>query len=413
VIWPILILAFANVCSFADRQLPAILAEPIRHSLRLDHTSMALLGGLSFALCYGFAGLPAGLAADRFPRRPLIFGAVIFWSLCTACSGLAHNFTQLFLARMGVGIGEAILLPCAFSIIRDLTLHDRRARGFFIFNIGVPIGMSAGLIIGGVVHTSLQANPQLLGFLGPLAAWQKTFVIMAVMGVPAALLALLLPEPARRGEDVGVFQEETANNLAPAMLFFVGVAVVGMVVQGAGFWTPSLFIERLHLTTGEVGLRMGLINIVASLLGVFVLSNIADWASARRGTRGVAEVFSGALLLYVPGALLLGFASGWPSWFGLSMINFTSIGLTTVMSALALRLGRSHQAGLMGALMGLVVNVMGWGAGPALYGWLKDQNLGSMGSIIALVTVALALTGSAALFLAVRIFRGRSARAAA
>jgi MFS family permease len=183
----ILILAFCNLCSFADRQLTAIMAGPIKAHFSLDHSAMALLGGTAFAIMYGFAGIPAGLAADKFSRRRMIAGAVLFWSACTAICGWTNSFGVLFAARIGVGIGEAILLPCAFSLIHDVDPPHRRGFAFALFGLGIPAGMALGSAAGGMLNDVFAVHTAHFGLFGPLEPWQKTFNVLALLGVPAGV----------------------------------------------------------------------------------------------------------------------------------------------------------------------------------------------------------------------------------
>jgi MFS family permease len=395
--WPILILAFANVCSFADRQLTSILAAPIRTSLHLDHASMALLGGTAFATFYGLAGLPAGWASDRFRRKALICGAILFWSGCTALCGLSTSFRTLFLSRIGVGVGEAVLLPCAFSLIRDLTPAGRRGFAFAIFGLGIPAGSSLGLVVGGWLNTSLAEHAGALAFLGPLAAWQKTFLLLAFLGLPTAAAAALLPDPPR-AHDVHLIEHgRRGAGFLAALPYFVAVAAFGIMVQGVAFWTPSWLMEEFKLTTAEVGLRVGLIIIVASTVGMFAIGQASDRMSRRFGSPGAAITLSVASILFIPAVVLLATMSV-SAWLGVAAFYFLAIGSTTVASALALRLGPAHRAGLMGALYGLVVNLAGQGFGPLFYGWMKDHTSLSMGGVMVAATVGMAaVAGLAAL----------------
>jgi predicted MFS family arabinose efflux permease len=389
-------LAFANVCSFADRQLTSILAAPIRTTLGLDHTSMALLGGTAFATFYGLGGLPAGLAADRFRRKALICGAILFWSICTALCGLADGFWPLFGARMGVGIGEAALLPCAFSLIRDLTPPGRRGLAFAVFGLGIPVGSAAGLIIGGWLNTALHQHPQIVGGLAGLQPWQKTFLFLAALGLPTAAAAAFLPDPPRVREPRTAQQPRRGGSMRTAAVYFLAVAGFGVLVQGVAFWSPTLLMARFGLSTAAVGLRIGLITIVASCMGMFILGQASDGLARRLGASGVALTLALTAALFVPAVSLLVSPSA-AAWAGVAGFYFLAIGGTTVASDLALRVGPADRAGLMGALYGSVVNLAGQGMGPLLFGWLKDRApSASLGVIVFWAAAAVALVAACA-----------------
>ncbi len=192
-----------------------------------------------------------------------------------------------------------------------------------------------------------------------------------------------------------------------AVSFFLAVAGAGIMIQGIGFWTPTMLIERFHMTTGAVGLRMGLINIVAATAGMFLAGWASDRLTARWGARGGAYTLAAALAALAPAALLLSLGSS-ASWLGVALFYFAAIGFTAVASALALQVGPARRAGLMGAVYGLVVNVAGHGLGPLLYGSLKDHFTLSLSQVVAFTTAPLALISAlAALGVGVALSRRR------
>lgn len=387
----ILILAFCNLVSFADRQLTAIMAGPIKTHLALDNAQIALLGGTAFALMYGLAGIPAGLAADRFVRKRMIACAVLFWSICTAICGLAGSFAIFFVARVGVGIGEAVLLPCAFSLIYDLVPARRRGLAFALFGLGIPAGMALGLAAGGVLNDFFAARPDLGGSLADLASWQKTFLTLASLGIPASLLALFIVEPARQrlAAKAGEAAGEGASRLA-VVAFFAAMGFAGIAFHGINFWTPSLLGSRFDLPTGAVGVRMGLSTIAAGTLGMFLIGAWTDREERLRGTAGVARILAVAFLGFAVAALLIGFGDNRFAWLGVSFFYFFGLGFTTAASALVLRLGGVGRSGIFAAAYGLVINVCGHGLGPLGFGAAMDNLPLSQGSILAMAAVTVA-----------------------
>ncbi|MGE0776076.1 MAG: MFS transporter, partial [Sphingomonadaceae bacterium] len=145
------ILLIFSLFSILDRQVIALLVEPIKADLQLSDTQLGLLQGLAFALFYSLAGIPIGWAVDRFPRRIIIYLGITFWSLSTAACGLATNFWQLFAGRTSVGIGEATLTPVAVSLISDLYPPNRVATPFGVYSAGFYLGSGVALGIGGWV----------------------------------------------------------------------------------------------------------------------------------------------------------------------------------------------------------------------------------------------------------------------
>src|SRR5262245_49603914 len=145
------VLTFVYVFSFIDRQILNLLVRPIRRDLGISDTEMSLLMGMSFAFFYTFFGIPLGRLADSKSRRTIIAAGFALWSFFTTCCGLARNFTQMLLMRMGVGIGEAALSPAAYSLITDYFPPKRRATAISVYSMGIYIGSGLAFIIGGAV----------------------------------------------------------------------------------------------------------------------------------------------------------------------------------------------------------------------------------------------------------------------
>lgn len=386
----ILILAFGNLVSFADRQLTAIMAGPIKASLSLTNAEVALLGGTAFAMMYGIAGIPAGLAADRFKRKRMIACAIFFWSLCTAVCGVAGDFKTFFIARIGVGVGEAVLLPCAFSLIYDLVPVRRRGLAFALFGLGIPAGMALGLAAGGVLNDFFASRPDLGGLLGGLEPWQKTFLTLASLGIPASLLALAIKEPARQPRSLKQDGSPERSSLMTVLAFFAAMGFAGIAFHGINFWTPTLLGEKFGLPTGAIGARMGLITIVTGTLGMFVIGAWTDREEKLRGPRGVARILVAAFLGFAAAGLLIGLGDGLLAWAGVCLFYFFGLGFTTSASAIVLRLGGSGRSGLFAAAYGLVINVCGHGLGPLGFGAAMDGSSLSRGAVLAIAAASVA-----------------------
>ena len=154
-------LLFVYILNFADRVVLGILATPIKRDLHLDDTHLGLLGGTSFALFYSLFGIPVALLADRTSRVRIVGVALILWSGFTALCGTATGFWQLFLYRLGVGVGEAGGVAPSYALIADYFPVERRARAIAIYSMGIPIGLGFGVLLGAVVQIPL--DPTELG----------------------------------------------------------------------------------------------------------------------------------------------------------------------------------------------------------------------------------------------------------
>ena len=183
------ILLLAYVFNFIDRQIVGVLAVPIKADLALSDSQLGLMGGIAFALFYSGLAIPIAWLADRKSRVNLLALSVALWSAFTAACGFAQNFWQLFLARMGVGIGEAGGVAPSYALVSDYFPPARRARALAFFSLGIPIGSALGVFFGGWIATHLD--------------WRSAFLIVGLAGLPAALFVKLgISEPVRGGSGI-------------------------------------------------------------------------------------------------------------------------------------------------------------------------------------------------------------------
>ena len=275
VLW---ILLLAYIFNFIDRQIIAVLAVPIKAELELSDTQLSLMGGLAFALFYSGLAIPIAWLADRKSRVNIIALSVALWSAFTAACGLAQNFWHLFLARMGVGIGEAGGVAPSYALISDFYPKERRARALALFSLGIPIGSALGVFFGGWIATHLD--------------WRSAFVIVGLAGLPTALLVkLAVPEPVRGGFDTadGAASEPAppfplvAATLARTPSFWLlsfGAASGSILGYGLIFWLPSFFTRSFGLELTEVGWFYGSIVLVGGVAGTWLGGWLADRTGA-------------------------------------------------------------------------------------------------------------------------------------
>src|SRR5882672_1891382 len=186
----VFILMVCYALSFVDRQILSLLVGPMKRDLALSDTRIGLLQGLAFALFYGLMGLPLGRLADTRNRRNVIILGVVLWSFLTGACSAARSFWSLFLARMGVGVGEATLSPSAFSLISDYFPKEKLATAMSVYSMGIFIGSGLANIVGGAVVDAVRELPAVtLPLLGTVAPWRFTFLIV---GAPGLVIALLL-----------------------------------------------------------------------------------------------------------------------------------------------------------------------------------------------------------------------------
>jgi len=296
------ILVIVYAFNFIDRQIIGILAVPIKHDLSLTDSQLGLMGGLAFALFYTFLGIPIARLADRMNRVRVMTFALALWSLMTAACGVTSSFAQLFLARLGVGVGEAGGVAPAYSLICDYFPRPERARALSVYSFGIPVGSSLGIVLG--------------GFITHWMSWRMAFFIAGFAGlILAPLLRTTVREPLRGVHDVSraarerpsLFQVMAVLARCPSFwgLSF-GAASGSMMGYGLFFWMPSFLVRSFALSLVQASLAYGGLLLVGGVAGIWLGGVMAD----RRGTRQKsiyamipAFAFLATLPCYVAGVL--------------------------------------------------------------------------------------------------------------
>jgi predicted MFS family arabinose efflux permease len=275
--WVLFILVLVYTFNFLDRQIVGILAVPIKADLGLSDTQLGLMGGLAFALFYTALGIPVALLADRFSRTWIMTAALTIWSAMTAASGLATNFWQLFLARVGVGVGEAGGVAPAYSLIADFFPPAQRARALGAYSFGIPIGSAIGIVFGGVIASMVD--------------WRMAFFLVGGAGlILAPVFRLTIREPTR-----GQFDRSGRDHAAAGLkdilnmlsrkpgfwLLAVGASCASMMGYGVFFWLPSFFVRSFHLSLLHASLFYGAVLLLGGLAGIWA----GGWLGDRFGHR--------------------------------------------------------------------------------------------------------------------------------
>ncbi|MDH4556723.1 MFS transporter [Pseudomonas sp. BN417] len=381
------VLLLAYVFSIMDRQVLSLLVGPIQQSLHVNDSWMGLLHGFTFAAFYSLAGLPIARLIDRGNRRMIIATGIGLWCLATAASGLATEFWHLLLARVGVAVGEAVLLPGAVSLISDLFVPEKRGRALGVFGAGGPVGVGAGLLATGLVLGYFSAHPLTLPLLGTLAPWQTTLMSIGLPGLFVLLLMCGVPEP--RLDRAGRTTPPVARNvpLAEVLAFLranrrtfvaiiIGMGCYNAAVYGGGAWVPSYLVREFGWSYAKAGTVMGLVMCVSSPFGVLGASWLGEYWRRRgvaNGNLRVAVLASLLLplcatpLLLAPSALLaLPFlalsAALWVCLFGIG-------------PALIVEIAPAPMRGQFIALFTGVLNLVGVGIGPLAIGVITDYVL--------------------------------------
>lgn len=393
----LLMLLGVYVLNYVDRQIVGILAEPIKKDLDLSDTQLGMMGGLAFAIFYSTLGIPIARLADRYSRKWIETAALATWSAFTALCGMAGGFTSLFLARLGVGVGEAGGVAPAFSMVADYFPPEQRARALAILTLGLPIGSALGLVIG--------------GYLAAHYGWRTAFIALGAAGfVVAPIFAYFVKEPERgRYDTVAPAGSEhlslldTMRLMATMPTFWLvslGSATASMLSYGLGFWLPSFLQRTRGLSLADTSLLLGAVAIVGGVAGILLGGYLADHFG-KTDRRAYGRIPAIAFLIGFP-ALLAGVTvEAVPAIFALLLIP-QAMGYVWAGPSVAViqNIAPANIRTTASALYLLIVNFIGLGIGTMSFGVLSDAFTERFGasalqySIIAIAIILYPLTAA-------------------
>lgn len=379
------VLMLAYISSFIDRQVLTLLVKPLKRDFNITDTQYGLLVGLSFAIFYTFLGIPIGRMADRQNRKKIIVWGIAIWSIMTALCGVTHTYSQLFLARIGVGIGEAALSPAAYSLITDLFPRSKLGTALGIYNIGVYLGSGLSILLVALVLKLLKMEGMIaVPFFGNIFPWQLVFFIV---GLPGLLIVLLIfftvKEPSRqhiRQNAVSINMVKNyffAHQKAILCLFF-GIAFMAFGSYAVTSWTPTLLERRYGFTAPEAGLLLGTIITIFSTSGVIVGGRLGDRltknnrpdAKMRVGFWGMATGWCIGVILLISFLLKIESVQVFIALLAI-LCFFTALPYGSATAAVQEMTPPSMRA-TFSALFLFVVNLVGLTGGPWLVGFLND-----------------------------------------
>lgn len=372
-LWMLLVVYILN---FLDRQIVAILAEPIKREFGLTDTQLGLLAGPAFALFYAILGIPIARYADKAGtnRVWLISISLAVWSGMTAVCGVAQNFVQLALARVGVGVGEAGCTPAAHSLIADSVPPEKRSSAIAFYGLGIPIGGLLGLIIGGIVND--------------LYGWRAAFMIV---GTPGILLALILPKIIKDPRfSAGIAKTAVGDEFAkPALTvraaareifaskaylyIFIAASFTAFLSYGKGLWTISFFIRSHGFSTTEAGIAMAVALGLSGVIGTWLGGKMADVFGVR-DRRHILTMPAIGMAVAAP-ILFMGYwAEDWRVAVALLIVP-TILNSAYYGPAYGCVQGlvRPEARAIAASLVVFGQNLIGLGLGPLLFGVLSDS----------------------------------------
>ena len=283
------VMTLAQVFAFIDRQIPAMLVEPIKQDFNLNDSQIALLGGAAFSIFYAIMALPIGYAVDRYKRVNVLGTGIFVWSLMTTLAGLANSFGRLFGARIGVAVGEAVMAPVSVSLVSDYFPQNKQGKPMGIITAGVYIGIGATLIGGGYLIDYLtDIGGITIPGIGYFKPWQATFLVVGIPGILISIAAFMLHEPRRLGlskkldetKKVIIFSH-LKQNKSTLFPMFGGLIFMALIFYSFTFWAPSMMVRTYGLSLTEVGFTLGIITIISSILGTIFSGATVDYLRTR------------------------------------------------------------------------------------------------------------------------------------
>ncbi|WP_419808974.1 spinster family MFS transporter [Sphingomonas sp.] len=357
--------------NFLDRQILGILAKPIQADLHLDDAQFGAIAGLAFAILYSVFGVPLALLADRIGKTKVIAGSLVVWSAFTALCGTAVGFWQLFLYRLGVGVGEAGGVAPSYALIADYFPLERRARALAIYSMGIPIGLACGVLAG--------------AYIAALVDWQTAFVSVGLAGVVLAPFFMwivrdkpgTLAAPADRVPVFAVFPILASKPAFWLMAFAAGCS--SLAGYGLALWTPKILMQRFNWGLIPAGQFMASLLLLGGATGIFMGGVVADWLGKR--DRGwYVKIPAIAWLITAP-MFVLGLLSDAPmmTWFLLVIPNaLNTLWLGPVITAVQHLVPARMRTSASGTFL-LINNLIGLGVGPWLMGALSVALKGQYG----------------------------------
>jgi predicted MFS family arabinose efflux permease len=363
-------LCFVYVLNFLSRQLPSILAKPIQDDLHISDGELGLIGGLYFALFYCCISIPVGWLADRTNRSKVLAAACAIWSAATMSCGMVASYAHFVIGYMAVGFGEAGGVPPSYSILSDYFPPGRRGTALGLFNLGPPIGASLGIAFGALIAESL--------------GWRYAFRSLGAIGLAAALgVLILVPEPRRGGlDDVADRKNAYRSGFRQTLLMFfsrpslllaaLASGATQFITYGLGNFTVLFLMREKGMTLKEVAMNYSLVVAIGMGGSMMVSGRLIDRFS-RRSKQAFALVPATSLALAVPFFLAFVWIGSWHAALLLLAVTLF-LNYTYLSSAVTLvqEEVQPDQRVMSGALLLLVMNLIGLGLGPTYVGAASD-----------------------------------------
>lgn len=411
------VLALANCVSFIDRLILSLLVQPIKADLGISDTAFSLLAGAAFAIFYCGMGLIIARWADRYSRKWIVTAGITLWCLMTALSGTAKSYLQLFAYRVGVGVGEATLSPCAYSLLAGHFPPQRLALAVGIFSAGVTAGTGLAYLLGGsVIGWVMSLGTVQWPLFGELSGWRLVMAVVGLMGLPVAVLMMFVKEPPRpQGAAPATLAEVWAHFKANATRYgpvFAGYGMTTITAFAVMIWTPELYRRQYGAGIGEAALTLGTVALLGGLLGAFLGGMLSDRLETRGDPHAKLRVLAGCGLGLVLPAVV---APLMPSMLGhacaIFLVFFFGSAATGPAGAFVQSITPDRMRAQFGAAYQLSLVLVGATVGPVSVGLFTDHLFGDESKIGLSMALVAAIANPIAAWLLWRAFT--TARASA
>ncbi|HEX3974180.1 MAG TPA: MFS transporter [Stellaceae bacterium] len=367
------VLTVIYVLNYIDRGALNLIVNPLKADLHISDVQVSLLIGLSFAALYSLLCIPAGYLADIVSRRKLLGTAICFWSCAATISGFAGSYAQLFAGRIGLGVGEAVLPPTAYSLLRDGVRPQHRARAFSCYHLGTGVGNALGALIGGSLFALGAAGAfATLPILSSLRPWQLVIAVPGLCGIVLSYLVFTLREPPRppAGDSAsfGEMFRYVSDNRRLYTPLFLSIVFGPMAVSAWGAWQAAAIGRIWGLAVPQIGHSMGLLSLCALPFDALIIGFLMDRVS-RGGTRRDRTIFLAigiAALQVVPSLMILYAPSIQVMWgsYAASMLLTNANGVAGTLSLAQVTPGRFM--GKVTSFYFLIANLLGLALGPTV-----------------------------------------------
>jgi MFS family permease len=376
------VLLAANLSCYVARMVMILLIQPVSHDLGLSDTRVSLLQGAAFSIFFVTFGLPFGWLVDRRGRRNVLLIGVTVWSVMVLVCGLANTFTQLFLARIGVGVGEAALIPAALSLIGDYIPPHQRGRAVATFYAGALIGTGIATTGGGMILRVLTGGVH-WPVVGSLAPWQAVFCLAAVPGLLVVALLLTVREPPRHGvttASTAVVGVSILPHLRSKWRTYLPVYLTLTLNQFCAYavtgWVIPLLVRHVHMTTANSGGIYGLAIVGIGFIAAAYVGHVGDRLAQSGRLGGRMRLIIHSYVLFIPAVFLLTLGSTPIVAVGGLLLEVFAVCISAAaMYTLIQDITPNRLRGQAVAILAILVTLVGATLGPTVVALITDYVL--------------------------------------